>query len=102
MNVPLIHDAIDLLRWRTAPLAQYQYPLHQVLAAFAALGVMTAAAAKGKLKSSLQFTIRGAVAFLIGLLISYAIRSEKAPEESQAAAPSSWMQSASFASSQGR
>ncbi|MFN4237429.1 MAG: hypothetical protein ACK4FZ_09380 [Vogesella sp.] len=45
MNVPLIHDAIDLLRLRTAPLAQYQYPLPHLLAAFAALGVMTAAAA---------------------------------------------------------
>lgn len=45
MNLPLLHDAIDLLRLRTAPLAQYQYPLHHLLLAFAALGVMTAAAA---------------------------------------------------------
>lgn len=63
MNVPLIHDAIDLLRLRTAPLAQYQYPLHHVLAAFAALGVMTAAAARADgatgdpLQVSLFFTL---------------------------------------------
>lgn len=45
MNVPLIHDAIDLLRWRTAPLAQYQYPLSHLLIAYAALGIMSAATA---------------------------------------------------------
>lgn len=63
MNVPLIHDAIDLLRLRVAPLAQYQYPLPHLLGAFAALGLMSAAAAHADgatgdpLQVSLFFTL---------------------------------------------
>jgi hypothetical protein len=45
MNLPLIHDAIDLLRLRVGRLEQYQYPLGQLLGVFAALGIMSAAAA---------------------------------------------------------
>jgi hypothetical protein len=45
MNLPLIHDAIDLLRLRVGRLEQYQYPLGQLMGVFTALGIMSAAAA---------------------------------------------------------
>jgi hypothetical protein len=61
---------------------------------------MTTAKIKENIKNTLKFSIRGAVAFLLGLLISYAVRNDRS-EDSPTATTSNWIRSASVASSQG-